>query len=436
MREAKAWVRKSHRTKDLHPSKQKWEVIWTDPEHPSKKPYSQRTKGGFTSKAQAQTWATEFLDRVRSGTYTDPAKATVTFKAVATEWLAAQHFNRRHTANGYRRIIEGDNDLMRTFADVPIGEITYSATLRYIKDASSTLAAQTVRHRFYVLRTVLDYAVHNRLLSNNPARNVPPRTLPTVKRMKSHEENRYPLTTAETERIIAAMPKPYDVFTRLAADSWMRPEETAAIRLRDVDLGEGLVRVRNVIVEVQGELFREEATKTMHSRRDIYLSTTTLDVLQEYIEKHKRRAAKWLDAHDLPNPGEDLPLFVGSVVGGRTSDPVIDRLDYSKLLRYSAMNGRYWQSALAAANIPRIRFYELRHAGISRHVAAIGQPGALSLKEIQERAGHSSAVMTLDRYAKSPRREVNKYRAALDAAARVEMPENVTSLTTKRGKIG
>ena len=428
MREPKAWVRKSHKTKDLHPSKQKWEVIYTAPEHPTRKPYSQRTKGGFTSKAQAQAWASEFLDRVRAGTYTDPTKAEATFRAVATDWLAAQHFNRRHTANGYRRILKGDNDLMKRFGDVPIGEITYNAVLRYIKDASSALAAQTVRHRFYVLRMVLDYAVHNRLLASNPARNVPPRTLPTVKRMKSHEENRYPLTTQETERIIAAMPKPYDVFTRLAADSWMRPEETAAIRLRDVDLDEGLVRVRTVIVEVQGELFREDATKSTHSSRDIYLSTATLDALENYIEDHKRRAARWLDAHGLAYPGEDLPLFVGSAVGGRTSDPVIDRLDYSKLLRYSALNGRYWQNALVQAQVPRIRFYELRHAGISRHVAAIGQPGALSLKEIQERAGHSSAVMTLDRYAKSPRREVNKYRAALDAAEHVEMPDNVTSL--------
>lgn len=434
MREAKAWVRKSYRTKDLHPSKQKWEVIWTDPEHPTKKPYTERTKGGFTSKGQAQEWADDFLKRMRNGTYTDPTKGEAQFRAVAGEWLSAQHFDRRHTANGYRRIIEGDNDLMRTFGDMPIGEITYSGVLRYIKAASSKLAAQTVRHRFYVLRTVLDYAVHNRLIATNIARSVPPRTLPTVKRMKAHEENRYPLTVAETERVIAAMPAPYDVFARLAADSWMRPEETAGLRLRDVDLDEGMVKVRTVIVEVQGELFREEATKTSHSRRDIYLETRTVDVLADYIEEHKRRAALWLDAHGHEHPGEDLPLFVGAVVGGRTSDPVLHRLDYSKLLRYSALNGRYWRNALKTAGVPRIRFYELRHAGISRHVAAIGQPGALSLKEIQERAGHSSAVMTLDRYARSPRRDVNRYRAALDAAAQAEVLENVTPIHTKRGR--
>lgn len=148
--------------------------------------------GAVAQSVRAEDPADDFLNRARNGTYTDPARAEVTFKAVAKEWLTAQHFDRKHTANGYRRIIEGTNDLMETFGDEPIGAINYTAVLRYIKDASSRLAAQTVRHRFYVLRTVLDYAVHNRLLASNVARNVPPRTLPSVKRMKAHEEQRYP----------------------------------------------------------------------------------------------------------------------------------------------------------------------------------------------------------------------------------------------------
>ncbi|UMG92834.1 tyrosine-type recombinase/integrase [Nocardioides sp. TF02-7] len=431
MREAKAWVRKSHRTKHLHPSKQKWEVIWEDPEH-DRKPYTERTKGGFTSKAAAEEWAKDHRERTRSGAYTDPTRAEVTFRTLAEEWLAAQHFDRRHTANGYRRIIEGNNDLMDTFGDTPIGEITYAAVLRYIKDASSRLAAQTVRHRFYVLRTVLDYAVHNRHLPTNVARSVPPRTLPSVKRMKAHEEKRYPLTLTETERIIAAMPYPHDVFTRLVADSWMRPEEATGLRLRDVDLDDGFVRVRTVIVEVQGELFREEATKTAHSSRDIDLSTPTLDALEAYIRDHKRRAARFFTEHpEHEHPGEDLPLFVGSSVGGAHGRPLIDRLDYSKPLRYSSLD-RYWKRALKEADVPHMRFYELRHAGISRHVARIGQDGALTLKEIQERAGHGSATMTLDRYARSSRRDGDKRRAALDAAAVVETATNVTPLARRR----
>lgn len=430
MREAKAWVRKAHKTKHLHASKQRWEVIWTDPE--ATPPYKQRTKGGFTDKRAAQAWADDFLNRARSGTYTDPAKAEVTFRALAGEWLDAQHFDRRHTHNGYRRMIEGSNDLMATFGDVAIGDITYTAVLRYIKDASSRLGAQIVRQRFYVLRMVLDYAVHNRLLATNVARSVPPRTLPSVKRAKAHEERRYPLTTEETERIIEVMPHPFDVFTRLAADSWMRPEETAAIRLRDLDLDEGVVKVRTVIVEIQGDLHREEATKTTHSSRDIDLGTRTIDVLEHYVAQHKRGAAAWFAEHpEHEHPGDDLPLFVGSGVGGGKR-PLVDRLDYSKLFRYSSLGGRYWRNALAEAGVPRIRFYELRHAGISRHVDRIGQPGALTLKEIQERAGHSSAVMTLDRYARTARRDGGRRRAALDAATQPELMENVTNLRGRR----
>ena len=82
--------------------------------------------------------------------------------------------------------------------------------------------------------------------------------------------------------------------------------------------------------------------------------------------------------------------------------------------------------------MPHIRFYELRHAGISRHVDRIGQDGALTLKEIQERAGHGSATMTLDRYARSSRRDGDRRRAALDAAAMPTTHSNVTPISSKR----
>jgi integrase len=432
---ARAWVRKSHRTKDLHPSKQKWEVLWTDPE--ATPAYKKRTKGGFQTRSAAQDWADDFLNQTRSGTYTDPTRATITFHTIAKEWLAAQHFDRRHTANGYRRIIEGNNDLMETFGSTPIGDITYSTTLRYIKDAATTKAPQTVRHRFYVLRTVLDYAVHNRLLPTNVARSVPPRTLPTVRRMKAHEEQRYPLTTAETDRIIQALPEPHDMFTRLVADAWLRPEEATGLTLADVDLDEGIIRVRTVIVEVQGELFREDATKTHKSRRDIDLSTPTLRELERYIAEHRARATKWFASNpEHVHPGEALPLFVGLVVGGAHGRPLVDRLDYSKVFRYSSLD-RHWRSALKVAGVPHMRFYDLRHAGISRHVDRIGQDGALTLKEIQERAGHGSAVMTLDRYAHTGRPDRAKRRRALDTV-HIDSQDttNVTPITSKAKRTG
>ena len=61
-------------------------------------------------------------------------------------------------------------------------------------------------------------------------------------------------------------------------------------------------------------------------------------------------------------------------------------------------------------------FLQLRHAHASLLVDRLGHPGALTLKEAQERLGHSSAVMTLDRYAHAGQQDHDRSRTALDAA--------------------
>lgn len=427
MSEGRAWVRVSHRTKDLHPSRKRWEVVYADPGTKSR-----RTKGGFKTKGEAQEWAEEFTGSVRRGQWVDPEHGRVSFRKLAGEWFSAQHFERHHTANGYRRIITGNNDLMRTFGDAPVSSITHEAVSRFIKETAQTKAPQTVRHQFYVLRTVLDFAVYNKRLMVNPARTIDPRRLPKARRMHVYEEQRYPLTVAETERIIAALPQPYDVFTRLVAFTGMRPEEATGLTLADVDTDEGTVHVRAVVIEASGELVREEFTKTSKSRRLIDLDSTTLAHITAYIAEHRRRAAAWFTAHpEQVHPGEALPLFVGCGVGGRTTDSVLDRLDFSKSMRYSAFNKRYWRKALKTAGVPPIRFYDLRHADVSRHVDRIGQDGAFTLKEIQERYGHASAVMTLDRYAHAGKPDRAARRIALDAALATK-DNNVTSITSHK----
>lgn len=428
----RAWVRVSHRTKELHPSKQRWEVIYSEPGH------KQRTKGGFPTKASAEDWADDFLSKTRHGqSWIDPKQGDITFRDMARLWFNAQHFERSHTAHHYRRMIEGSNNLMETFGDVPIGVIANEAVASYIKQTAARLAPQTVRHRFYVLRTVLDFAVFNQRLHVNPARSISPKSLPSPKKMHVHEEQRYPLTSAETERIIAAMPEPYDMFTRLAAYTGMRPEEVTGLRLTDVDLDEGTVFVRTVVVEANGHVTREEATKTAKSRRVIDLDTRTLNELETYVAAHRKRAAQWFAEHpDHPHPGEALPLFVGLAVGGRSGDPDIQRLDYSKPMRYGSFYKRHWRKATEAAGLPPIRFYDLRHADVSRHVDRIGQDGAFTLKEIQERYGHSSAVMTLDRYAHSGKPDRVARRRALDAMQAEETATNVTPITSKTKRTG
>lgn len=432
MREAKAWVRESARSRKekRRPEDKLWEVIYEDPTQN----FKQRTKGGFKgNKKAAQAWANEHRASTSRGEYVDPAKGSVTFRVLAAEWFAAQSFERRHTASGYRRIINGNNHLMRTFGEAQIADITPAAVQTYVKDVATAKAAQTVRHQFYTLRMVLDFAVENDRLLVNPARRINTRRLPSVRKMHVHEEERYPLTVAETERIIAAMPEPYDVFTRLVAYTGIRPEEAVGLTVADVDTHEGTVHVRAVVIETDDGLFREEFTKTNKSRRHIDLDSRTLAAITDYIRQHRQRALRWFDEHpEHEHPGEALPLFVGLGVGGRTALPDIERLDFSKPMRYSSFNKRHWRKARKLAGVPAsVRFYDLRHADVSRHVDRLGQEGAFTLKEIQERYGHSSAVMTLDRYAHSGKPDRAARRRALDAAL-VHDDSNVTPISAKR----
>lgn len=416
-KQLKAWVRQSHRTKDAHPDKKRWEVIWTDPH----RNYRQRTKGGFKTKKLAQGWADDFLTKARRHEYIDPEAQAITFGEFAEKWLRTKN-KRLNTMRSYTIILTGKRSaLHQRFGKTPLSAITHNGIAEWVADMTAQgKAAQTVRNHFFVMRAVLEYAVRCDLLLKNPALGV---DLPAQRKAWHGMEDRYPLTPAEAEHIIANLADPtHAMFTRLVAATGLRPEEAVGLRLCDVDLDEGTVRVDGVVVEIDGELIREDKkAKNDHSRRTIDLDGSTLGHLKSYIAHHRKVAAKRFAQHpEHDHPGDSLPLFVG--VGP----------DYSTPFRYAPFSKGEWHRAVAAAGLPRMRCYDLRHAHASLLVGLLGQPGALSLKEVQQRLGHHSAVMTLDRYAHAGKRDRDKRRSALDAAMGTGTDGNVTLITSKK----
>ncbi len=93
----------------------------------------------------------------------------------------------------------------------------------FLEELQVELAATTVRNNFYVLRSVLDYAVMTLRLSTNPALGV---ALPKIKRSRAQEERRYPLSPGDVARICDALPEPWDTYTGLAAWTGMRPRRS------------------------------------------------------------------------------------------------------------------------------------------------------------------------------------------------------------------
>ncbi|HZJ05392.1 MAG TPA: site-specific integrase [Nocardioidaceae bacterium] len=209
----------------------------------------------------------------------------------------------------------------------------------------------------------------------------------------------------------------------------MRPEEAAGLQVRDIDLENGFLRIRRVYVE-SAQAYESKA-KNDQSRREVELDTVTTAALRGYLDRHHDRATRWFtDNPDHLHPGTALPLFVGVGKRPRGYDgPDTDRLNFSKPMSHRWFYMRHWKATVAVCKLPDdLRFYDLRHAHISWLVANVGQPGALSIKEISERVGHSSAVMTLDRYAHSPKDNRDRAKKALGSLLAQSEAGNVVPL--------
>jgi integrase len=153
----------------------------------------------------------------------------------------------------------------------------------------------------------------------------------------------------------------------------MRQGELLALKWDDIDLIHGNIQVRHTLARIprQGMVLSEP--KTPSGRRCIHLTTIALEALKQHFlqqEQAKREAgAAWKNHQWVFCNGEGNPL------------------DGANLLR------RSFRPLLKQANVPAIRFHDLRHSTATLLLALGTHP-----KIVQELLGHSHISMTLDIY--------------------------------------
>lgn len=150
--------------------------------------------------------------------------------------------------------------------------------------------------------------------------------------------------------------------------SWF---EMVGLRWSDVDLDTAVIRVRQQITTVNGELMVSERTKTDRGQRNIDLDVGTVAVLKARPKTqaaHKlQMGAGWQNGLGLVFTESD-----GSPLDPESVAKVFDR-------------------RVARCEVPRIRFHDLRHTHVALLIAAGEQPLLVS-----RRLGHASASFTLD----------------------------------------
>ncbi len=326
------------------------------------------TPGDGKARKRAERAALDFLDRISAdkqrGSEVDP-NARARFREVAETWLATKH-GRPKTLAGYRSLL--DKHILSRFGDLPVNRVRTSDVRAWLKELDDAgAAANTIRNAFRVLKPVLDIAVEDGYLATNPASRIKANQLP--RSSAPHPEMLF-LNAEEVQRLARAADalypeQRYGVLIEFAAWTGLRSGEIAGLRMRNLDLLRGVVRVRESLSEVGGQL-HAVAPKT-YAARDVQLLPPQVPRLRAYIAGQPAKG---------PN------------------DYVFTEPDGSQLRHVGWFYSNVFRKAVTRAGLdPALRFHDLRHTCAALLIADAWHPSAIS-----KRLGHSTITVTMDRY--------------------------------------
>jgi integrase len=226
------------------------------------------------------------------------------------------------------------------------------------------LSTSTVRSAYTILRAILDTAVRDGALATNPAAVIRrPKVVTTEAAFLSPEQVRCLLDASVTTR--------YARLFALLVNTGLRRGEALALSWADVDLTEGLLRVRGTLARVDGALVVTEP-KTARSKRTVPLSPAAVDILRavraSQLEERLRAGSQW---HQTK--------FVFTTEFGEPCDP------RNALRALKAAAGR--------GGLPPVGLHTLRHSA-----ASVMLSNGVPLKVVSDMLGHSSIAITGDIY--------------------------------------
>jgi integrase len=302
---------------------------------------------------------------------------------VRTRWLPAKQPTLK-PSTFYRYQAMSEAYLLPHLGRVPLRAMTsvqlerlYAHLLSAGAKDGGPLAPKTVLNVHQIVRKALADAERKGLVVRNVALVVdPPRvTASPEQRCWDEAQLRRFLRKAEEHRLLPAL--------WLAAMTGMRRGEVLGLRWSDVDLDGARLAVRRT-ASCAGYKVHITTNKTATSRRAVDLDAQTVDVLREW------RAQQTLEAHA---PSE----LVFTNKRGALVHPHVLSQSFERVTR--------------AAELPRIRFHDLRHT----HATLLLKAG-VPLKVVSERLGHSTPAFTMAVYQHVP---PGMQRAAADLFAQL-----------------
>jgi integrase len=197
----------------------------------------------------------------------------------------------------------------------------------------SELSPATVQKIHVVLHKALSQALKWSLVPRNFTEDVKaPRSVSEEIRPLDKEQAKILLEAAHEDR--------FEALYVLAVTTGLRQGELLGLKWGDVDLGEGLLRVKRALTRRKGRLFLGEP-KTKRSRRTVRLTDAAVDSLRDHLTRQLEHMERIGDLY------EDHGLVFATEKGTLVNPTNLRKRSFGPLLK--------------KAGLPTIRFHDLRH---------------------------------------------------------------------------
>jgi integrase len=347
----------------------RYQARWRDPAG------RQRAKN-FRRKFDGDRYERKMRAEVDAGTYRDPKAGRVTLTTWCDQWLDGAHNLKPKTQLLYRQALA---HILPVLGDQRLDAITPEAIDAYLSGRLADAAPSSVHREYRTLRRAFRLAVKRDRLRRSPIDAVTEPRVPP-------DEMRF-LTADDLELLAATIVGPltdrgeghavygYDTLVLVAGWGGLRWGELAGLRTDRVDGAGSRVQVVRQ-VDPTGRVWSEPKANSL---RWVTLPASVTDRLAAHIDGKPSGALVW----EAPRGG---PLVHTRFLGH------LELRDGRE--RVTRRQRGYFRPALYRAGIDiAVRPHDLRHTAVALAIKAGAHP-----KAIQERMGHSSIQVTLDRY--------------------------------------
>lgn len=282
-------------------------------------------------------------------------------------------------------------------------DFTAALIRKWLNATRDHYAFNSAKQARALLERVLDLAVTDKLIEENPARLVKPPRAPKVQSHEDDEEGQRALTVEQVDRLLAEAKRTdklwstsrglkqaaanavrgdatYALYT-LAVRLGLRRGELLGLRWRDIDFDRKIIRVRQQVTR-DDEGYRISSTlKTPAARRDLPLEDDIAAILQHLKSALGSRA----DVKGLVFPDKD----------GNERDPQSITRNFARLVKRLGLGD--------------FHLHDLRHTAVTRWRTA-----GVDLEVAAALAGHEKVDVTANIYSDA---DMDRKRAALARAS-------------------